>query len=74
MDLIAILRIMLLVFIVIIGILLYVNRNAENQGKVRIAFVLIVVMFVAQFLLFKWEKMLNSFFINLIYPKISNSN
>ena len=53
MDLIAILRIMLLVFIVIIGILLYVNRNAENQGKVRIAFVLIVVMFVAQFLLFK---------------------
>ena len=53
MDLIAILRIMLLVFIVIIGILFYVNRNAENQGKVRIAFVLIVVMFVAQFLLFK---------------------
>ena len=52
MDLITILRIVLFIFLVIIAALLYVNRNAENQSKVRIAFILILVMFVAQFLLF----------------------
>ena len=52
MDLITILRIVLFIFLVIIAALLYVNRNAENQSKVRIAFILILVMFVAQFLPF----------------------
>ena len=52
MDLITILRIVLFIFLVIIAALLYVNRNAENQSKVRIAFILILVMSVAQFLLF----------------------
>lgn len=51
MDLLTILRVILGIFLVIILALLIVNRNAENQNKIRLAFVLFVVLYVVQFLM-----------------------
>lgn len=51
MDLLTILRIILGIFLVIIAALLVVNRNAENQNKIRLAFVLFVILYVVQFLM-----------------------
>lgn len=51
MDLLIILRIILFIFFVIIAILLVINKDAENQNKIRIAFILLVLMFIVQFLI-----------------------
>ena len=51
MDLLTKLRVILGIFLVIILALLIVNRNAENQNKIRLAFVLFVVLYVVQFLM-----------------------
>ncbi len=50
MDLVWILRVINLIFLIIIGILLYINRKAENQTLMRLAFVILVVLFALQML------------------------
>lgn len=50
MDMIMLLRLVNLIFLIIIGVLLFINRKAENQGKMRLAFLILVVLFIVQLL------------------------
>jgi len=53
MDLAIILRIVNIILLVIIAILLYINRKAENQRLPRLAFLILLVMFILQFMFFR---------------------
>lgn len=50
MDLILTLRIINIILLVIIAALLIINRKAENQRMARIAFLVLLVMFILQLL------------------------
>jgi heme A synthase len=53
MDLALILRIINILLLAIIAALLYINRKAENQRLPRLAFIILLAMFILQFAFFK---------------------
>lgn len=53
MDLATILRIINVVLLIIIAVLLYINRKAENQTLPRLAFIILLVMFILQLVMFR---------------------
>ena len=52
MNLVFILKILIFIMLVIIAALLFINRGAENQSKVRLAFILLLILFILSLLMF----------------------
>lgn len=52
MDIVSILKIVTLIMLVIISVLLFINRKAENQNMARLAFIILLVMFIIMLFLF----------------------
>lgn len=52
MDLVFTLRLVNLILLVIIAVLLFINRKAENQKFARIAFLVLLVLFILQLFIF----------------------
>lgn len=52
MDLVLILKIVTFIMLVVIAALLFINRKAENQSKARLAFILLLILFILALFMF----------------------
>ena len=52
MNLITTLQIFNLLLLIIIAVLLFINRKAENQTKMRLAFLILLVLFILEVFMF----------------------
>lgn len=52
MNLVLILKIVTFIMLVVIAALLFINREAENQSKARLAFILLLILFILSLLMF----------------------